>query len=119
MVNLLPDLEMGQSFPYWIFHMSFFTRHPQPLPYWNTFINIFNLPVWIGLILAQGSFAISFAVIYHFYQKVLQQRLLLKKQADVNPSDFILLSYFAMTEPDPMPWFSRKFSAGDIEKGQN
>ena len=113
MMDLLPEVEMGQSFPYWAFQMSFFTRHPQPLPSWNTFINIFNFPVWIGLIIAQGSFAISFACIYYFYKTVLKQKLLLKKQY-VHPSDFVLLCYFALTEPDPMPWFSRKISAGRI-----
>lgn len=114
LVNLLPDIPLGQSYPYANYDMAFFSRHPQELPAWTSLTGIFHWKVWIGLLASLIGFSISFILIFSVYKRLSLTKPLLNENI-TKPYiwiDFVTRTFFGFTEPEKHVWFSAELSAG-------
>ena len=62
------------------------------------------------MIVSMALMAVAFLVIYHTYMRLIPERAD-ETRSGVPITDFFLLTFSSLTEPDPLPWFP-KYSAG-------
>ena len=93
------------TYPFHVVNSKWISRQPIPLKAYNSMINVFSFTVWIFVIATLFLLAMLFGFVYFMYQKDERTQNLAIKLT--HPMDFVLLTYFAITEPDPLPWFPR------------
>ena len=90
--------------------LVWWTRIPIPIQSLNTFTAAFSLPVWLFIFLTLFVFSLIFKLTNWIYlHETNLSHLTSKDEWSLN---FLLLTFFAFSESDSLPWF-RKNSAGN------
>ncbi len=91
---------------------AFISRKPSVLERVDNIFRPFSIDIWIVVIATMLCFSVVFYVVHYLYsQKLWKQKFHRNEDSSIN---FILYSFCKITEPDPVPWFTEKWSAGKL-----
>ncbi len=102
---------MEVMFPHIEQSFHFISRMPRVLENFHGFLLPFSLLIWITIIISLLCLSIMFYIthsIYTFPEFIYAG--LHKKES--SPFNFFLFSFCKLTEPEPVPWFTTKWSTG-------
>ncbi len=105
MVRPIYDISSFYTFS----RLQYVTRNLVPLPVYDQYVKAFDVMVWLVTLLTMFVLSVIFRGLYWFYKDILKIDSLYGKVT--HPSDFFLLTFSSLTEPDPLPWFP-KWSTG-------
>ncbi|XP_059098061.1 uncharacterized protein LOC131892274 [Tigriopus californicus] len=91
--------------------LKYCTRRPQKLVAFGNLGRGFDFWSWISVFTCLSLFSITFALIFHVYKSLIRLKTLYKNPG--HPMDFLLLTFTAFVEPDPLVWFP-SWSSGKL-----
>ena len=89
-----------------------FSRHPVKLSIWANIGNLFQPLVWLLTLISMIALGFSFLITVKFYNHFLAHANLATGNDDI--VEFFLLTFACITEPNPLPWFTRKAVTGRL-----
>ncbi len=93
-------------------HWAFVSRTARPLDSrYDNIVLPFTVPVWVAIAAIALIFAVSFSITHYAYQTTILESLGFHK-VERSKINFLLYTVSKLTEPDPLPWFTNKWSAG-------
>lgn len=114
-------IEQWFTYPFDIAHLYYYSRYPIVLnTNWKNILSIFDSTSWLIILITLGTFSMMLAIIYTCYSQILNAWELLETGPGHQPSgacDFLLLPFFATTEPLSINWFSTVLSSGYVMCG--
>ena len=112
--GLVINNPLGQLYTFASPSDHLFSRFPVRLSPWKNVIRVFQSSVWFFTFGGLFCFSSAFAFIYSCYKSIptFNQMGLLNENKVTSYSDFFILVTFGIVEPNSLPWFSNKLSAG-------
>ncbi len=98
-------------YPHHHTQLKFMSRVPRPLEKTDSLLRPFSPLIWSLFTLTTLSFSLMFLVAHSTYSSdgVKQWKL---HRHEVSKVNFLLYTFSKVAEPDPVPWFTQKWSAG-------
>ncbi len=93
------------------YHLAFASRTARPLDRYDNILLPFSKPAWVAIAIIVLIFAISFSITHYAYQTTILESFGFHK-IERSKINFLLFTVSKLTEPDPLPWFTNKWSAG-------
>ncbi len=101
---LVPHMEQN-------FH--FISRMPRVLEHVDSFLLPFSSQIWLIVMLSLLCLSIMFYATHSLYISSALIHAGLHKP-ETSSMNFLLFTFAKLTEPDPIPWFSQKWSTGKL-----
>ncbi len=89
-----------------------YTRLPRPLTNNEGFLLPFNLLIWSLIVGSLLCMSLMFLATHTVYSRHLQHAGL--HSPEDSHLNFVLYTFCKITEPDPVPWFTNKWSTGKL-----
>lgn len=83
-----------------------------PVKSYNNILLPFSFELWLVIIATAVVFSMIFYIIHLIYETNFSTEML--HRAEGSKINFLLFTMSKLTEPDPLPWFTRKWSTGKI-----
>ncbi len=110
-INMRHFKNMEISFPFMEQNFNFISRMPRVLENKDGLILPFSSSVWMIVICSLLCLSVMFYMTHSLYTSPDLIYVNLHK-SEMSASNFFLFTFGKMTEPDPIPWFSQKWSTG-------
>jgi hypothetical protein len=89
------------------------SRTPRPLKKLNSIILPFSSLIWILISVTLAAFGMAFMLAHKIYSSDSLAGCQFHRRVR-SRFNFVLFTFCKITEPDPIPWFTRKWSAGKM-----
>lgn len=97
---------------YLVAELRYAARYPLPVHNFDQYLKAFSWNVWITLFGVLLVFSFTFKIIHYLHSEKLKEKKLIASVTQ-DPSDFVLLTFAGITEPEVLPWFP-KWSSGKL-----
>ncbi len=95
------------------YHFAFASRTAKPLDRYDNILLPFTSPVWAAVAITAIIFSVSFIITHSAYDYSILRSFGFHKR-ERSKVNFVLFTISKLTEPDPLPWFTQKWSAGKL-----
>ncbi len=97
---------------HYLARLTFGSRLARPVKSYNNVLLPFSYELWLVILATSFNFAIVFYITHLTYESLFPtQGLHRNEKSKIN---FLLFTLSKLTEPDPVPWFTTKWSTGRL-----
>ncbi len=104
-------LDFELLYPHHFVKLKFISRVPRPLEKTDSLLRPFSLLIWLLLTISTLAFSVMFYAAHSTYSSCQIKKEELHREED-SSINFLLYTFSKVAEPDPVPWFTQKWSTG-------
>ena len=101
-------------YPFSTIRMRLVSRHPVEIRSWANVVFVFEVEVWVAIIVSLLMITLTSYTIYVVYGSLPERHIFLALNDGKLLRDFFFNLLGSLTEPGAYPWFNRKAAAGNI-----